>query len=275
MSETLVFEPIPGLPDWRTAHVPSTGSTNADLAALVRDGRAGEGRLWLTAGEQTQGRGRRGRPWSSPPGNFFGSLALIDPAPGDRIGFLPLVTALAVRDAVAAELGEAAPAVDLKWPNDVLIDGAKCCGILLESLSAPDGANAVIIGCGINVTAHPLDTPYPATHLQAHRPDATSHSLFHHLVGAFAAIFGDWNRGRNTSSIRERWLGHARGRGDRLTVTLDNASHQGIFEDIDADGYLILRLPDGTSKEFAAGDVFFKPQGRQPSPAPLGGKGTS
>ena len=141
MSETLVFEPIPGLPDWRAAHVATTGSTNADLAALVRERSAGEGRLWLTAGEQTQGRGRRGRPWSSPPGNLFGSLVLVDPAPVDRIGFLPLVTGLAVRDAVAAELGEGGPSIALKWPNDVLIDGAKCCGILLESLSAPDKAN--------------------------------------------------------------------------------------------------------------------------------------
>ncbi|WP_424992170.1 biotin--[acetyl-CoA-carboxylase] ligase [Oceaniradius stylonematis] len=262
MSETLVFEPIPGLPDWRAAHVATTGSTNADLAALVCEGRAGEGRLWLTAGEQTQGRGRRGRPWSSPPGNLFGSLVLVDPAPVDRIGFLPLVTGLAVRDAVAAELGEGGPSIELKWPNDVLIDGAKCCGILLESLSAPDGTNAVIIGCGINVTAHPLDTPYPATHLTAHRPDATSRSLFHHLAGAFAKVLNDWNRGRNTSAIRERWLDHARGRGQPLTVTLDNATHQGIFEDIDADGYLILRLPDGTSTTFAAGDVFFKQPGR-------------
>lgn len=273
MDQPLVFEPIPGLPDWRAAHVATTGSTNADLAALVREGSAGEGRLWLTAGEQTQGRGRRGRPWSSPPGNLFGSLSLVDPAPVDRIGFLPLLAALAVRDAVAAELGEGAPAIELKWPNDVLIDGAKCCGILLESLSAPDGANAVIIGCGINVTSHPLDTPYPAAHLNEYRPDATSRSLFHHLAGAFANVLNDWNHGRNTAAIRERWLGHARGRGQSLTVTLDNATHQGIFEDIDADGYLILRLPDGTSTKFAAGDVFFKQQGRQPPPAPLGGKG--
>lgn len=262
MSETLVFEPIPGLPDWRAAHVATTGSTNADLAALVRERSAGEGRLWLTAGEQTQGRGRRGRPWSSPPGNLFGSLVLVDPAPVDRIGFLPLVTGLAVRDAVAAELGEGGPSIELKWPNDVLIDGAKCCGILLESLSAPDGTIAVIIGCGINVASHPLDTPYPATHLRVYRSDAASRSLFHHLAGAFAKVLNDWNRGRNTSAIRERWLDHARGRGQPLTVTLDNATHQGIFEDIDADGYLILRLPDGTSTTFAAGDVFFKQPGR-------------
>lgn len=159
MGEDLVFEPIPGLPDWRAAHVASIGSTNAELIARVEAGKAGEGRLWLTAGEQTAGRGRRGRSWSSPAGNLYASLALIDPAPPEHVGLLPLVAALAVRDAVAAELEGVEATVALKWPNDVLIEGAKCCGILLEATVMPDGRQAIVIGCGINIGAHPLDTP--------------------------------------------------------------------------------------------------------------------
>lgn len=257
MGEDLVFEPIPGLPDWRAAHVASIGSTNAELIARVEAGKAGEGRLWLTAGEQTAGRGRRGRSWSSPAGNLYASLALIDPAPPEHVGLLPLVAALAVRDAVAAELEGVEATVALKWPNDVLIEGAKCCGILLEATVMPDGRQAIVIGCGINIGAHPLDTPYPATHVRAHQQNADAHSLFQHLAVAFAARLAEWDRGRNRLAIRKSWLEHALGKGAPLTVRLEDATFEGVFENLDDTGRLVLRLPDGASKRFAAGDVFF------------------
>lgn len=257
MVEDRVFEPIPGLPDWRVSHVASTGSTSADLITLVSAGKAGEGRLWLTAGEQTAGRGRRNRRWSSPVGNLHTSLALLDPAPTAHIGFLPLVAALAIRDAIDDELDGTDATVALKWPNDVLINGAKCCGTLLETATTPDNRPAVIIGCGINISAHPLDTPYPATHLRDHQPSADARSLFHRLAASFAATLADWDRGRNGSALRDRWLEHALGRGEPLTVRLDNAIVQGVFEDLDEAGLLILRMSDGASRRFAAGDVFF------------------
>ena len=257
MVEADLFQPIPGLPGWRAAHLPSTGSTSADLAALAGRGAAGQGRLWFTAGQQTAGRGRRGRPWASPPGNFFGSLLLADPAPADRMGTLPLVAGLAARDAIAGELGGGGPAVTLKWPNDVLVDGAKCCGILLERLALPDGRPAVIAGCGVNIVAHPPDTPYPATHLRRFNARAGFASLFHRLAGAFADALALWARGTDIGAVRARWLDHASGIGGPLTVRLQRTSHTGVFSDIDPDGRLVLRLADDTSKRFAAGDVFF------------------
>lgn len=257
MGEELIFEPIPGLPDWRAAHLPSVGSTSEELVEIARSGGAGDGRLWLTAGEQTAGRGRRGRAWSSPPGNFYGSLLLVDPAPDVALGTLPLVAGLAAREAIAGERGEGAPDVALKWPNDVLVGGAKCCGLLLERLSLPNGPAAVIIGCGVNIVAHPPDVPYPATHLKAHRKEANAASLFHRLASSFAAALALWDHGTNMGAVRDRWLDHATGVGGPLTVRLDTVAHTGTFSDIDGDGHLILRLPDGTSKRFSAGDVFF------------------
>ena len=257
MQEPLIFEPIAGLPQWRACHVASTGSTSADLMALAARGRAGEGRLWLTAGAQSAGRGRRGRSWSSPTGNLYASTLLIDPASADRIGTLPLVAAVAMRDAIAAELGEGPAQVQLKWPNDVLIDGAKCCGILLEAAVMPDGRQAIVIGCGTNITGHPLDTGYPATHLKAHAPASSAQTLFHHMVEQFAATLSQWDRGRNLPVIRERWLSHARGLGKKLSVNLSDRRLDGVFEAIDAEGQLILRMTDGTHKRLAAGDVFF------------------
>lgn len=258
MESALVFEPVPGLPEWRAAHVAAIGSTNAALAELARAGQVGEGRLWLTAGRQTAGRGRRGRNWASPPGNFAGSVLLADPAPPALIGTLPLVAALAARDAIAGELGEATSRVMLKWPNDVLVDGAKCCGILLERTTLPDGRTAVIIGFGVNIATHPDDTPYPTTHLRAHRPDAGATGLFMRLAEACAAHLALWNRGADIRAIRDRWLDHASGLGHPITLRLERDAHSGIFSDIDAEGHLILRLPDDTSKRFAAGDVFFQ-----------------
>ncbi len=257
MVEPLPFEPIAGLPGWSAAHLTSTGSTMTDLARLVAEGRAGEGRLWLTAAAQTAGRGRRGRPWTSPPGNLYASLVLVDPAPPGSLGTLPLVCGLAMRAAVAEELGEGAPPVTLKWPNDVLIDGGKCCGILLEQVPVPGGGMAVVFGCGINITSHPLETPYPATHLKAHQPNASAQTLFHRIAEAHAHCLARFDHGRGAPAIVADVRRHVHGVGQSMTVRLESNQSQGVFEGIADDGRLILRLADGTHKRFAAGDVFF------------------
>ena len=257
MDETRLFAPIAGLPGWSAAHVASTGSTSADLARLARAGRVGEGRLWLTAARQTAGRGRRGRSWSSPVGNLYASLVLVDPVPPDAMGVLPLVSGLAMREAIAAELGEGAPPVTLKWPNDVLIGGGKCCGILLERMPMDAGRTAVIVGCGTNIVDHPLDTPYPATHLTEHRPGASARSLFHRMAEAHADHLAMLTGGRGVPTIVAELRAHVHGLGRPLTIRFENASVGGVFEDIDGDGCLILRLADGTHKRIAAGDVFF------------------
>ena len=257
MDQSISFSPIPGLAGWQAGHVPSTGSTNADLAELAAAGRFEGGQVWLTAGEQSGGRGRRGRGWHSPPGNLYASVLLIDPAPAQTLGQLPLVAAIAARKAVAAEIGDEGGIVQIKWPNDVLIDGAKCTGILLESRSLVTGQMAVIGGIGINIVAHPPDTPYPATHLKQWNEVAAPASLFQHLAEAFDEVLALWHAGANLAGIRTLWLQHARGLGQPLRVNTHNESVEGIFEDMDADGRLVLRLPGGGHKRFAAGDVFF------------------
>src|SRR4029077_21162976 len=106
-------------------------STNA--AALLR-ARAGErGLLWITAARQTAGRGRRGNAWTSEPGNLYSSLLLTDPAPSPQLPELCFVVALAERDAIRAFAPSLAPVLKLKWPNDLLLDGAKIVGILIEA----------------------------------------------------------------------------------------------------------------------------------------------
>lgn len=222
----------------------------------ARDGISGN--IWLTADEQTAGRGRRGRPWASPGDNLYASVMVVDPAEPDDIGTLPLVTSLAAREAVAAVLpSQKTLAAKIKWPNDILIGGAKCAGLLLESQPLADGRMAIVMGFGINCVSHPDDTPYPATNLRAEGSTAEPSQLFQALAEQFDACFAHWDSGRGFSVIRQEWLRHAAGIGKPITVNLADRSEKGIFAAIDADGFLLLERPDSSILRVAAGDVFF------------------
>jgi BirA family biotin operon repressor/biotin-[acetyl-CoA-carboxylase] ligase len=234
---------------FRHVHLPSIGSTNAE--ALVR----AEDRLWVTADEQIAGRGRRGREWSSPPGNVYASLLLKDPASPRRAADLCFVAALAVADAVFAVAPRAAVGLALKWPNDALVNGAKVAGILVEGAHGLDGF-AAVIGCGINVAFHPEGTPYAATHLAATDAIAAP-DVFAALSDGFARRLAQWNRGEGFPAIRAAWLAHAAGLGRRILVRLPSGELDGVFEALDEDGSLILRDAAGGRRPVSAGEIFF------------------
>lgn len=138
--------------------VVSTGSTNADVAARARAG-AGPG-LVLVAREQTAGRGRLDRSWVSPPGTSISMSVLVRPrAPIEQWGWLPLLVGLAV-SAALRDLAPDPAAVELKWPNDVLVAGRKVCGILAERVETPTGP-AAVVGIGINVALTAEQLPVP------------------------------------------------------------------------------------------------------------------
>ena len=128
------------------------GSTNAEALARARAGERGP--LWITAARQTAGRGRRGNVWTSEPGNLYASLLLTDAAPAAHLPELCFVVALAVRDAVGTAAPSLSPKLRLKWPNDLLLDGAKLAGILIEAESV-GGKTATVAGIGINCAHHP------------------------------------------------------------------------------------------------------------------------
>ena len=158
--------------------VSQTGSTNDDLAALAMAG-APEG-LWLRADRQTGGKGRQGRAWQSPPGNLYAST-LVRLQPDDpSAATLALVAAVALHEAVRPE----APATLIKWPNDLLVDGAKLAGILLERQD-----DAVVIGFGVNLAFHPILADRPATSLKALAGRAPSPHFF---LARLAPIFQAW-----------------------------------------------------------------------------------
>ncbi|MDQ0393817.1 biotin--[acetyl-CoA-carboxylase] ligase [Labrys monachus] len=235
---------------FRHLHLDDVGSTNVE--ALAR----GQDRLWVTAGRQSAGKGRRGRAWASPAGNLYASLLLVDPASPQRAADLCFVAALAVSDAIYATAPRAATGLALKWPNDVLVNGAKAAGILIEG--AHDGGRfSAVIGCGVNIASHPEGTPYPVTHLAGSDAAVDVVSYFAALSDAFARRLAAWDRGEGFATIRRDWLGRAAGLGRRIVVRLPSGDLDGVFEALDDEGALVLRDDAGRRRPVAAGEVFF------------------
>ncbi|MDL2400845.1 biotin--[acetyl-CoA-carboxylase] ligase [Rhizobium mayense] len=243
------------LADFRHDALSETASTNSECLERARAGDAGN--LWVTAGRQTGGRGRRGRPWVSERGNLYASLLLIDPAPVNRLGSLPLAVAVAVHQAVRSVLPVAAEPVEVKWPNDILIGRKKTCGILIEGEALPDGRHALVIGIGINVSVMPENPHYPVTCLHEHGTTVSPEELFAHLYASMAETLTVWNSGKGIREVTARWREVACGIGEKITVNLPDRSISGHFVGIDDNGLLMLDTGDGKILPIAAGDVFF------------------
>lgn len=234
-------------------------STNAEALRALRAGVAGP--LWFVAESQIAGRGRRGRSWVSEPGNLFATLLLTDPLPQAKAPQLSLVAAVALHDAVAQAQPALAPRARLKWPNDLLIDGAKAAGILLEAGQGPDRAG-IAIGLGVNCAHHPALAGRVTADLGAAGSIVTPAALFAALARAMDRRLADWREGEGFATIREAWLAAAAHRGETVLARIglsDNAAPNeisGVFEDLDAEGCLILRKDDGTRARITAADIF-------------------
>jgi BirA family biotin operon repressor/biotin-[acetyl-CoA-carboxylase] ligase len=233
----------------------SVDSTNAE--ALRRAGAGERGPLWIVARLQTAGRGRRGRPWLSAPGNLHATLLLTDPSPSAAAPQLGFVASLALHDSAAAAAPALVADLVLKWPNDLLCNGRKIGGILIEGEGNPI---AVAIGIGVNCRDHPENTEYPATDFAANGAAVAPDALLDGLAGAMRLRLAQWNRGAAFAAIRTAWLACAGGLGERLRVRLAGRETSGCFETIDEAGRLMLRHGDGALEAIPAGEVF--PVGR-------------
>ncbi len=231
---------------------PTIGSTNDELKRLAREG-AGEG-LVVTAERQTAGRGRRGRAWTSPAGNLYASVLLRPQCRAATAAQLGFVAALGVAEAI----GALAPAVAVrcKWPNDVLANGKKLAGILLETeMVGGDQPDFVVLGLGVNLASAPRDTPYAATSLAEEGAAAVAPGVMAAaFIGRFVVWLAVW-RQHGFAPIRDAWLVRAAGLGEPIQVRLERDTLHGRFVDLDNDGALLLDMPGG-SRRVAAGEVF-------------------
>jgi BirA family biotin operon repressor/biotin-[acetyl-CoA-carboxylase] ligase len=229
------------------------GSTNAEALSRARAGE--QGPLWIVAERQTAGRGRRGNAWASEPGNLFASLLLTEGLPAAHLPELCFVVALAVRDAVGEAAPHLEPRLKLKWPNDLLLDGAKFVGILIEGETVRD-RSVVVAGIGINCAHHPADLPYPVTDLAASGAVVTPADLMRALARTMRARLAQWDAGSGFAAIRAEWLAHAAGIGGDIRVRLADRELSGKFETLDRMGRLMLRLPAGNLEAITVGEVF-------------------
>ena len=230
----------------------SLGSTNDEAMARLRGGDPGG--FFVTAEGQASGRGRHGRHWSSPPGNLYASLGLVDPAIAADAPQLGLVAGVALAGALR-RLTRDDSRIMLKWPNDVLFDGAKLAGILLESTSRPDGRLACVIGFGVNCRSHPDQLAYPATDLAEAGLAWTPGEVLAALVDALASALALWDRGRDFGAIRSAWLRLAAAPGTPIVVKTLQGRLRGRFGGLAPTGHLLVDTPDGRVT-VAAGDVF-------------------
>ncbi len=218
------------------------------------------GPTWITARHQTAARGRRGRVWANPPGNFAATLVLLPTEPPETVALRSFVAAMALFDAFVAVTGRTAPFA-LKWPNDVLLNGGKVAGILLESLGSRARVDRLAIGFGVNLAEAP-----PA---QAVEPGATRPAALAQETGAavapgefltpLAVAYAAWETRFATygfAPVREAWLARAARLGQPVTARVGQTEITGTFETVDAAGALVLNTASGR-RAIPAADVHF------------------
>lgn len=210
--------------------------------------------LWIAARKQTAARGRQGRAWAAPRGNLSATLLIARDEPPADLARLSFNASLAVADLFA----HFAPGAEIatKWPNDALLNGGKAAGILLENFGAGAGHKAnLAIGIGINLTHHPdpAESRWPPTSLLAETGAAPT---IEEALLVLADSLDHWLGISDFAVVRAAWMARASHLGQRIEARLADRTLSGIFEEVDAEGALVLRTPDGTLR-IAAADVHF------------------
>lgn len=234
-----------------------TDSTNAQARRLAEAGERGP--LWIVARRQTGGRGRRGRDWSTGEGNLAATLLMTTARPPAEAAQVSFLAALAVADLLD---GWAPPAlVAIKWPNDVMLAGAKAAGILVESGARADGGLWLAVGVGVNLVSAPTGLERPATALADHLRDGVAEppsieAAAEALAGHFADWAARWDQ-LGFEPVLDAWTRRAHGLNGPCVARLGHETLTGAAEGVEADGALRLRLPSGELRRISAGDVFF------------------
>ena len=233
---------------------PELDSTNAEARRRAEAGEGGP--VWITAQRQTAGRGRRGRSWSTGAGNLAATLLTATDRPPAEAAQLSFVAALAAADLAETCLGPGA--ARFKWPNDVLVFGAKAVGVLVESGPRADGRLWLAIGIGVNLAHAPTDVDRPATAFAEHMaaPPPSPAEALEVLASRFEFWRAQWAT-HGFAPIARAWTARAHGLGGRCEARLPNRTVEGLAEGLDPDGALRLRLDDGAIERITAGDVFF------------------
>lgn len=244
-------------PGYRQLAFPEIDSTNAE--AMRRAARGEAPLLWVRAGRQLKGRGRAGRSWSSPMGNFYASLLHRLSCPTDRLPQLSLVAAVAAYDAIASTAIEPSVRQELvvKWPNDIMFARRKAGGILIESSRALGiGGHTVALGFGINLVAAPPGlTDRPTASLAELGVRLEPGEMLERLSRSVSLWLGIWNGGQGFTTIRSAWLARSLSIGTAMSVKAGERTFKGTFAGVGEQGDLRLRTAGGKLLELSFGDV--------------------
>lgn len=222
-------------------------STNDEAKRLIEKGLSEDSVIF--AHSQLSGKGRNGRTWQSPEGNLYFSIVIKREVSLADAAQLSFVAAIATGNFLAALEDKIKP--QYKWPNDVLIDGQKISGILLESYN-----NYIIIGVGINISRPPIDIDKPSTYLAKYgKSYQIDKNLLEKWLLSFNKPFNLWKKS-GFSAIRESWIENAWNLGEEIQLKPGNDIIKGIFKDINAQGELVLES-NGHTTLISSGEVFF------------------
>ncbi len=228
-------------------------STSTVARAMAEAGTAHGTVVW--AREQSAGRGRLSRQWSSPPGNLYLSVVLRPAVAAARVAEMGFACALAVAETAEAFLPHG-PAARLKWPNDVLLDGAKIAGILLEGQFSAQSLAYVVAGIGINVASSPDSPTYQTISLRAlGSGEIEPGEVLKVLLTRLSVWLETWTE-VGFAPVRAVWMDRAARLGKTITVRIGNEPVEGLFDGIDDTGALLLRTAGGI-RRITAGEVAF------------------
>ncbi|MEQ8367330.1 MAG: biotin--[acetyl-CoA-carboxylase] ligase [Roseicyclus sp.] len=235
-------------------------TTDSTMAEAARQAPGLAGPTWICALEQTAARGRRGRAWSNPRGNFAASLVMRPSEPPGRVALRSFVAALALQDAFVAATGRA-ESFALKWPNDVLLNGGKVAGILLESMGQGARVDHLIIGIGVNLVEAPAPAQVepgavPPVSLMSETGAAVTPEDFLDLLAPAYAKYEAQFTTYGFAPIRTAWLANATRLGQAITARTATTETSGTFRDVDMEGNLVLETSRGR-QHIAAADIFF------------------
>ncbi|WP_317057789.1 biotin--[acetyl-CoA-carboxylase] ligase [Roseovarius rhodophyticola] len=232
-------------------------STNAEAARIAPTLAGPE---WILALRQTAARGRRGRVWQNPEGNFAATLVMRPEGAPGQVALRSFVASLALYDAVVAVTGRG-DGLTLKWPNDVLLNGGKLAGILLESMGSGGAVTHLVIGIGVNLAEAPemaeveADALRPVSLLSESGVAITPEDFLELLAGAYARIEAQF-QSFGFAPVRAAWLDRAAKLGEVITARTSRETVTGVFETVDEHGNLVL-LSGKKRHAIPAADVFF------------------
>ena len=246
-------------PPYQLVQLAGVDSTNMEARRRAEGGAPDKTVIW--ASSQKDGRGRRGRSWSSPEGNLYFSILIRPKYPATEVMQLGFIMANAIADAAEGVLEKTA-SIQVKWPNDVMVNGKKISGILLESESTGDnGVRWAIIGVGVNIEAHPArsETELEATSLATEGAKTSISEILSAIIRHFDAGIDEWQE-HGFAPVRNAWLERAYGIGKQISVRLPNETIPGTFKALDKNGALVMAI-DGKQEDriITAGDVFLTP----------------